>query len=157
MKQTIKQHKSIDWMSDLDSMTKEQAIEWLTENVPDGYYLDTDWGYESQHGLFTCDRLETDEEESTRESKETAAREERERQAEWIRLRREQDAKGLVESAKAADIALGIYLQKHKDNAKIDDLKNLFMALVQLEREGHPDKGAAMREVRECMEGIEDV
>ncbi len=143
-----------DWIHALEDKTVGEAIQWLSD-YQRNYTLTVEWDWDAKTGAITYERFETDDEESVREAAEAKVIADREYQAEWTRLRRIADAEYLVKSKSATDVSLSIYLQKHKDNAKIDDLKNLFIALVQLERDGHPDCGAAMREVRGCMELLE--
>lgn len=69
-KLSFKDTISVDWIQELQDKTKEEALEWIAENVPNAYTFYVDYGYEScDRGYLESDvRWETDEEEQQREA-----------------------------------------------------------------------------------------
>jgi len=151
MKLQIRETLDINWTDALDGSTKAAAIAWLQSNVPDGATLDLEYDYESIYGCAYYIRDETDAEEEARLAKERAEVNERLARE---RLLLESNIERM-ERIKGEDLALYIYLTKHKGNPNIGDLENLFKTAMVLERDGKV--GTASNLLWECMARLENV
>lgn len=68
-KRTITTKLDLDWQEKFQDQTKEFVLNWINTNVPDGYTLGYDYGYDSAtYGYLVHERPETDEEEANREA-----------------------------------------------------------------------------------------
>lgn len=154
-KKTI--HTQLDvesWIDGLDGKTIREAIEYLSQYDYD-VVMDQAQDYDYSMGYLYTERLETDEEEQAREIAEAEKLEKRIKQDRDAKEYSEQKQAERLQSKLALDIALYAYLEKHKNNPRKEDLGNLFLALVNLEKDGHNSSGAAMRQIKECMDNLE--
>lgn len=139
---------------DWDDKTVADVV-LILNTLPQDATFDSRSDYDYEYGVVLSQRLETDEEEAAREAKEAEKEAQRQRKTDIEIARRVATEETLLRSKVAIDVALHSYLQTHKDNPNLNDLENLFRARMQLEFDGHPKDGVAMKAILECMEKLE--
>lgn len=134
-----------DWISEMDGLTKREAVEYL-ECLPEGVVLDVVHDYGYKYGQLYTLREETDEEEAAREDSDRITQEN------YNRLAQEQRDREAARRAfsYAGDKVLSEYNEKHKDNPKVGDMCNLYKMILNLEIEGK-----SVTVLRECLDVLE--
>ncbi len=152
IKKIIEEIVAINWQEELEDKSVEDAIQWLSVYTGKGYLMGRDYyGYDGgSYGNFITQREETDEEYSARLVEEQAKADAKEAE----QVRQAYLLQNKINILKGQDLALSTYLEKHKDNPRIGDLENLFMALAQANMSGAT--GAFVQQLQDCMTALEN-